>query len=71
MDMNMGMQQMQQHLAGMSFPATKQDLMNQAMMQGAGNDEMEMIKNLPMDNFKTMDDVKNAANMAMKSMKMG
>jgi hypothetical protein len=51
---------------GMSFPATKQDLMNQAMQQGASNDEMEMIKKLPMDSFNSMDDVKNAA-MMMKS----
>jgi hypothetical protein len=70
MDMNMGMQQIKEHLAGMSFPASKQDLMNQAKAQGAGNDEMEMIKKLPMDNFKTMDDVKNAAQAAMQSMKM-
>lgn len=64
--MNMNMEQMHQHLMGMSFPATKQDLMNQAMQQGASNDEMEMIKKLPMDSFNSMDDVKNAA-MMMKS----
>lgn len=66
MDMNMNMQQMQQHLMGMSFPASKQDLMNRAKQQGAGSDEMEMIKKMPMDNFNSMDDVKNAANQAMK-----
>lgn len=60
------MQQMQQHLTGMSFPASKQDLMNRAMQQGASNDEMEMIKKMPMENFNSMDDVKNAA-MMMKS----
>ena len=59
-------QQMKQHLMGMSFPASKQDLMNHAMQQGAGNDEMEMIKKMPMENFNSMDDVKNAA-MMMKS----
>jgi hypothetical protein len=64
--MNMNMEQMHQHLMGMSFPASKQDLMNQAMQHGASNDEMEMIKKLPGENFNSMDDVKNAA-MMMKS----
>jgi hypothetical protein len=64
--MGMNMQQMQEHLMGMSFPASKQDLMNHAMQQGASNDEMEMIKKMPMENFNSMDDVKNAA-MMMKS----
>jgi Protein of unknown function (DUF2795) len=62
MDMNL----MQQHLMGMSFPASKQDLMNHAMQQGASNDEMEMIKKMPMENFNSMDDVKKAA-MMMKA----
>lgn len=64
--MDMNMQQMQQHLIGMNFPASKQDLMNHAMQQGASNDEMEMIKKMPMEDFNSMDDVKNAA-MMMKS----
>jgi len=64
--MGMNMQHMQQMLMGMSFPASKQDLMDHAMQQGAGNDEMEMIKKMPAENFNSMDDVKNAA-MMMKS----
>ena len=66
MDMNMMQQQMQQHLMGMSFPASKQDVMNKAMQQGASNDEMEMIKKLPGDNFNSMDDLRNAAMTMMK-----
>ena len=66
MDMNMMQQQIQQHLMGMSFPASKQDVMNRAMQQGAGNDEKEMIKKLPMENFNSMDDLRNAAMTMMK-----
>lgn len=40
--------------------------MDHAMLQGAGNDEMQMIKKMPLDNLSSMDDVKNAA-MTMKT----
>ncbi|MFD0746221.1 DUF2795 domain-containing protein [Phytohabitans flavus] len=59
-------QQMQQQLEGMSFPASKQDLMNSAMQHGASNDQMDMIKKMPMDNFNSMDDVMSAAKSMMK-----
>jgi hypothetical protein len=66
MDMNMMQQQMRQQLEGMSFPASKQDMMNQMMQNGASNDQMEMMKKMPMDNFNSMDDVMNAASRMMK-----
>lgn len=66
MDMNMMQQQMRQ-LQGMNFPASKQDMMNWAMQHGADNDQMEMIKKLPMDNFNSMDDVMSAASMMMQT----
>jgi Protein of unknown function (DUF2795) len=62
MDMNM----MQQQMQGMNFPASKQDVMNWAMQHGASNDQMEMIKKMPMDNFNSMDDVMAAAKSTMK-----
>jgi hypothetical protein len=60
-------QQMRQHMEGMGFPASKQDLMNWAMQHGASNDEMEMIKKMPMDSFNSMDDVTGAASMMQKT----
>lgn len=59
-------QQMRQQLQGMSFPASKQDLMDRAMQQGASKDQMEMIKKMPKDNFDSMDDVMASANMGMR-----
>jgi hypothetical protein len=66
MDMNMMQQQMRQ-LEGMNFPASKQDMMNWAMQHGASQDQMDMIKKLPKDNFNSMDDVMGAAGSMMKS----
>ena len=60
-------QQMQQQLQGMSFPASKQDLINQAMQQGANSDQMELIQKMPRDDFNSMDDVMDAARMMMKT----
>jgi hypothetical protein len=62
MDMNM----MRQQLEGMSFPASKQDIMNKMMQNGASNEQMEMMKKMPMDNFNSMDDVMAAAGKMMK-----
>ncbi|GIH21525.1 DUF2795 domain-containing protein [Rugosimonospora africana] len=62
MDMNM----MRQQLEGMSFPASKQDMMSHMMQHGASNEQMEMMKKMPMDQFNSMDDVMAAANKMMK-----
>lgn len=59
-------QQMMQQLEGMSFPASKQQIMNQMMQRGASNDQMEMMKKMPMDNFNSMDDLMAAASKMMK-----
>jgi hypothetical protein len=66
MDMNMMRMQMQQHLQGMSFPASKDDMMAWAKQHGAGNDEMEMMKKMPADMFNSMDDVNNSASQMTK-----
>ncbi|MBQ1020911.1 DUF2795 domain-containing protein [Micromonospora sp. D93] len=66
MDMKMMQQQMMQMLEGMSFPASKQQIMNQMMQRGASNDQMEMMKKMPMDNFNSMDDLMAAASKMMK-----
>jgi hypothetical protein len=66
MDMNMMQQQMRQQLEGMSFPASKQDMMSQMMQHGASNEQMEMMKKMPMDQFNSMDDVMAAASKMMK-----
>ncbi|WP_327034414.1 DUF2795 domain-containing protein [Micromonospora ureilytica] len=66
MDMKMMQQQMMQQLEGMSFPASKQQIMNQMMQRGASNDQMEMMKKMPMDNFNSMDDLMAAASKMMK-----
>jgi hypothetical protein len=65
MDMNTMQRQMMQ-LKDMSFPASKQDMMNWAMQHGASQDQMDMIKKLPKDNFNSMDDVMGAAGSMMK-----
>jgi hypothetical protein len=67
MDMNMMQQQMRQQLEGMSFPASKQDMMNWAMQHGASNEQMDMMKKMPKDNFTSMDDAMAAAQMTMKT----
>jgi len=60
-------QQMRQQLNGMSFPASKQDLMNYAKQQGATSDQTEMINKMPKDQFNSADDVMAAAKMMMKT----
>jgi hypothetical protein len=61
MDVNMMRMQMQQHLDGMNYPASKDDVMAYAMQHGANSDEMEMLKKMPMDAFNSFDDVSAAA----------
>lgn len=67
MDMNMMQQQIRQQLQGMSFPASKQELMSSAVQHGASNDQMEMIKRMPKDNFESVDDVIESANTTMRT----
>lgn len=67
MDMKMdAMQQQMQQLKEMNFPASKQDLIDWGQQHGASSDQMDMIKKLPKDNFKSADDVISSAQSMMK-----
>lgn len=67
MDMKMdAMQQQMQQLQEMNFPASKQDLIDWGKQHGASSDQMDMIKKLPKDNFKSADDVISSAQTMMK-----
>lgn len=52
------------HLRGVDFPANRQDLLNQAKNNGAEQDVLEVIKNLPDNEYRTMADVTKAYNKA-------
>lgn len=45
------------HLGGMDFPAGKQDLINHAKGKNAGQDVMEIVKEMPDREFGSMADV--------------
>jgi Protein of unknown function (DUF2795) len=62
----MDMQQMQQMMAGMNYPTSKEDMMSWAMQHGASNEQMEMMRKLPMDRYDSFDDVKSAMSKMMK-----
>jgi hypothetical protein len=48
------------HLKGVDFPATKDDLIKQAEKNGAEDDVMDVIDNMPDEKFKSMADVMKA-----------
>ncbi len=62
----MDMEMVRQHLDGAGFPASKHDVMMWASQHGAGIEEIEMLKKLPVDNFDSMQDLLGAASMAQK-----
>jgi len=51
---------MAQHLKGIDFPADKQDLLDVAKQNGADEDVLEVIENLPDDEYQSMADVMKA-----------
>jgi hypothetical protein len=49
-----------QHLKGMSFPATKEDLEKHAKEHGADREVMETLRGMPEESYETMADVMKA-----------
>jgi Protein of unknown function (DUF2795) len=60
-------QKMEQMMAGMNFPVSKDELMSYAMQHGASNEQVDMMRKLPMDSFNSMDDIKAAMGSMMKT----
>ena len=52
--------QLQKHLKGMSYPASKQDLMKAAKSNGADEDISSFLEQLPDQQFETPADVNEA-----------
>lgn len=48
------------HLKGIDFPANKQDLIQQAEKNGAKDDILDVIDNMPDNKFENMADVMKA-----------
>jgi hypothetical protein len=57
----MDIDMLRQHLDGAGFPAKKYDLILWAAEAGAGSEEIETLKKLPVDNFDSMRDLLGAA----------
>jgi hypothetical protein len=62
----MDIDMVRQHLDGAGFPASKHDVMVWATEHGAGSDELDMLKKLPVDNFDSIQDLLGAAGMVQK-----
>ncbi|HEX3013498.1 MAG TPA: DUF2795 domain-containing protein [Methanobacterium sp.] len=52
--------EIQQALKGMDYPASKQELMQQAKKNNAGQNVMQAIENLPEQKFNSPTDVQKA-----------
>ncbi|MBP2337471.1 hypothetical protein JOF41_003649 [Saccharothrix coeruleofusca] len=52
--------QVQKFLSGVDYPATKDDIVDTAQAQGADDDLLEALRNLPMDQFDSPNDVSEA-----------
>ncbi|WP_189225068.1 DUF2795 domain-containing protein [Saccharothrix coeruleofusca] len=52
--------QVQKFLSGVDYPATKDDIVDTAQAQGADDDLLEVLRNLPMDQFDSPNDVSEA-----------
>jgi hypothetical protein len=50
----MNIDTVRERLDGVGFPASKHDVMLWAREHGAGNDELDMLEKLPVDNFDSM-----------------
>lgn len=48
------------HLSGMDFPADKEGLVEHARGQGAGEDVIQAIRDMPQDSYGSMADVMKA-----------
>jgi hypothetical protein len=52
--------QLQKYLKGISYPARKDELIEQARSQGAGDNVIRTIESLGMDEFNSPNDVSEA-----------
>jgi hypothetical protein len=52
--------QLQKHLKGVDYPASKEELINQAQHQGADEDALSALRQLPDEEYETPADVSKA-----------
>lgn len=52
--------QLQKHLKGVDYPASKQDLINHAKQQGADENGLAALQELPDEQYETPTDVSKA-----------
>jgi len=52
--------QLQKHLKGVDYPASKQDLVKHAKQQGADKDALSVLEQLPDEQYETPADVSKA-----------
>ena len=52
--------EVEKSLKGMDYPAKKEDLIKHAQQQGANQDVLETLKDLPEENFQSPIDVSKA-----------
>ncbi|MDV2991397.1 MAG: hypothetical protein N4J56_001051 [Chroococcidiopsis sp. SAG 2025] len=52
--------QLQKHLKGMEYPASKQDIVDYAKQQGADNNAIAVLEQLPEEEYETPTDVNKA-----------
>ncbi|HEX5996592.1 MAG TPA: DUF2795 domain-containing protein [Jiangellales bacterium] len=51
---------MQEHLAGLDYPVSKEDLLRRAQETGADTEVLETLRSLPVEQFTSLDDVADA-----------
>ncbi|MEN3310025.1 MAG: hypothetical protein V7603_6227 [Micromonosporaceae bacterium] len=49
--------QLQKHLSGVDYPASKKDLVQHARQRGADQDALQTLESLPQDQFNSPNDV--------------
>ncbi len=52
--------QLQKHLSGVDYPASKQDLVQHAKQRGADQEAIQTLESLPRDRFNSPNDVSEA-----------
>jgi Protein of unknown function (DUF2795) len=52
--------QLQKHLGGIDYPASKQDLLKRAQQSGADKAVLKTLESLPRDEFNSPNDVSEA-----------
>jgi len=52
--------QLQKHLKGMDYPASKQDIVDYAKQQGADDNAIAVLEQLPEEEYETPTDVSKA-----------